>query len=137
MRLDHLGDALDFAKGKVVKLVMPLLNGPMVVPMLTDQPDWGRRHFALYSEILGVPTRRILLRNQMFAAHQRVEYFRNVLERLHPYTAVFLDPDTGLRFRGGNPNNSVRRRDVAALLGACPSNRCLGKRSCYTAVCCR
>jgi len=22
-------------------------------------------------------------------------------------------------------------------LGACPSNRCLGKRSCYTAVCCR
>jgi hypothetical protein len=26
---------------------------------------------------------------------------------------------------------------VVQFLGACPSNRCLGKRSCYTAVCCR
>jgi len=31
----------------------------------------------------------------------------------------------------------ARIEELLSDLGACPSNRCLGKRSCYTAVCCR
>jgi len=60
---------------------------------------------------------------------------------------------------GGNPNVSLEvgiahampadfllamytrkprtQKEAEQALGACPSNRCLGKRSCYTAVCCR
>ena len=120
MNSDHLGDSLDFAKGAILRLTMPLLNSLVVIPMLTDQPRWTKRHFALYAGILGLPVERILLRRQTFYARQRQEYFSKVVRRLPAHSDIFLDPDTGFRRQGGNAGQSVRCSDIVRLLGQDP-----------------
>jgi hypothetical protein len=113
---DHLGDSLDFAKGGILGLVMPILNSPVVIPMLTDQARWTGRHFALYARILGLPIGRILLRSRAFDACQRKEYFSGIVRALPTHTDIFLDPDTGFRHRGGKANRRIRCGDIRMLL---------------------
>jgi hypothetical protein len=118
MRSNHLGDSLDFAKGAILRLAMPLLNGPVVIPMLTDQANWTRRHFALHARTLGLPVERILLRNQTFDAAQRQEYFSRAVYPLPAYTDIFLDPDTGFSIsrRNRRSEEHVCCCDVGVLL---------------------
>jgi hypothetical protein len=94
----HLGDALDFWKGRVISLLHRSLNDLHVVPMFTDEDItnvWPEEHLRMYARLLGVRMDRILQPTTPFSAATRKTYFSNL--GLSDRADVFLDPDTGVQ----------------------------------------
>ena len=88
MNLKHLNDAFDYTKkGVLVDMAdgcVIALHDLLVLPMLTDEKDWGEHHYRRYAEILGVPPNAILRENPF-----QDPSTGNV-------SAYFCDPDTGI-----------------------------------------
>lgn len=100
MRLDWLGDALDFWKGSILAILRssaPKGTGLLVIPMFSDAA-WSSDAVTTYASLLGVSPNS-LCGTHHFQGRDRDQYFARAYEKLATSGRkpdVFVDPDTGI-----------------------------------------
>lgn len=94
MNRTHLGDALDFWKGRIIGclLAADLLHEPRAVLMPTDWP-WRQAGVLAYARFLRLPSGEHVVGLERFTHQGREAYFEQIAQ-LHG--DIFLDPDTGI-----------------------------------------
>ena len=106
MNREFLGDAQDWWKGGLLRLLTQrgLLANLQVDPRLTDPAAWRSADWALYSDLLGLPTADVRGTGEGTAGHD-----------------LFLDPDTGVRTgRVAEEAKYVTPEQVISLLATEP-----------------
>jgi len=117
MNLKHLGDALDFWKGGIFRLLGNALNDVHVLPMFTDMnvhDTWTDDRIRAYAILLGVDQTRILRSKDQFPGAQRERYFHNL--GIRDDKDIFVDPDIGIEPNGGGDRRHIRMAEIEVLL---------------------
>ena len=117
MNLTHLGDALDFWKGGLFRILDKALNDMHVLPMFTDKNGhdaWTDDRIRAYASLLGVDKARILRSKDPFPGTQREDYFQNL--DIEDDSDIFIDPDIGIEPDSGGDRRHIRQSEIEALL---------------------
>jgi len=114
MQQEKMGDLKDFWKGRILDDLQPVLNSPVVIPMVTDPGGWDTKHIECYARLLRIPNHRVLQGGRLFRHEERAAYFRTALCGLHESVDIMLDPDTGVaRMRThGRPTTCTAKKNA-------------------------
>lgn len=119
MNIKHLGDAFDFWKGGIIRLLNVSLNDLHVYPMFTDTDvsnAWTPGCIQLYASLIGVDVSKVLLPLTRFETSIRGKYFKMVDIRAD--ADLFVDPDTGIASDRAGKIQHIRLCEINQLLPA-------------------
>jgi len=115
MKLEFLGDALDYWKGCLFFRLQRegILIDFLVDPMLTDPENWDASDFRLYADLLQIRPSQILQHKRKLRG-EREQYFAEIIHT----GDLFLDPDTGISLGyARHIEKYIRVTEVHRLLG--------------------
>lgn len=93
MNRGHLGDSLDFWKGRMIHCLGDALRRVRIVPMLSDAEPWNSAERVTYESLIGAG-RPSVLNWDRFSHRTRAKYFEGMLRDADG--DIFIDPDTGV-----------------------------------------
>jgi hypothetical protein len=117
MKLEHLGDALDFWKGGMIGCLQGSLSDIHVLPMFTDRDvpgTWIAARLELYAKLVGVNVRNILRHQTPFSPGTRRTYFTDL--KISSDIDLFVDPDTGIQPNGKGCKEHIGLAELGLLL---------------------
>jgi hypothetical protein len=118
MKLDYLGDSLDFFKGAVLSRLESegLVRNLKIVPMFSDAAAWTPNRIGVYASLLGKAPQDVQPEGEHALFPDNLDFYRMRVKASCETGDLFIDPDTGIEPEALVDSKHLRRSDLDALV---------------------